>query len=255
VHPAGDKLARLLTAGACLAWLGAFLWLLTGSRYTVFLAPSYGVLLAGGAGILAALLAAVAFCGRTGCCAAARGTPWLPLAVCLVPVAFLAANPRPLPSAYSFALRAGYERLWRSHLVLGLTGRRLSPTAAVPQPATRPASAPSDEPPEEVTLRELLLDYPGNVGRTVTVVAAVHRGDGVPAGRIVLFRFVITCCAADAVPAAVMADPAGCGVPPGESWVRLRGVVSKARHRGLDLPLLQARDIQVISPPHNPYIR
>jgi uncharacterized repeat protein (TIGR03943 family) len=260
----GRWIVRALALGACLAWIGALAWLLLDGRYLYFLAPSYRGLLVAGGVVLAAFAGAVALRGLPGPHGACSpSAAWLPVAICLVPLAFLVVNPHPTPSSFSLEVQAKLNYLWRSQDALGL--------ADLPRPAadanTTPArqAAPSSGPagaagtsansPEQLDIMDLFIRYPKNIGRNVEVIGVVCRQPNLPPGTFAVFRYLITCCAADARPVAVLVTRAeGVGEPPpANTWVRLRGTVARTNVRGLDLPMLKAQEVTPIPAPANPY--
>ena len=253
LHP---KLLRLVTVAVCLAWLGSFVSLLAGGGYRVFLARNYWPLLVFGAAAFAVFAAAVALGGLPTAHFGSKLSLWVSAGICVLPLAYLAANPRPLPSSYTLRVRAGFDRLLNSRAALGLGGRRptpLAPPATAPAAATSPSSAPTGATAQPTRLCDIVVRYPENVGRRVVSEGMVFRQEGLPAGCFVLFRFVITCCAADAIPAALLVAADRADAFPVDSWVRVRGRVERTAFRGLDIPLLRAEQVTPIPPPGNPY--
>jgi len=249
-----------VTLAVCVAWLGSFAWLFAGGGYTYFLAPAYGVLLVVGGVVLAAFTVGVAFGGRACAHGDATRAAWVPLAILVVPLAFLAANPRPVPGSYAFAARAGYSRLWKSIIALGVLdhargGARPAQGSArlSPYPTSGPA-ATMPGPRQRVTPLDVALDYPGNVGQGIAMDGMVYRQEGLPAGSLVAFRFVITCCAADAWPAGILVTSEKARAFPIDSWVRVTGTVASTSVKAQDMPVVHAERIVPISPPGNPYI-
>lgn len=79
------------------------------------------------------------------------------------------------------------------------------------------------------------------------------RGAPPPAPRPVLFRHVISCCAADGRPIyAWLAGEPPPGLPP-DAWVRVRGTVD-ARETGGVIPVITAEDITAIAAPAEAYL-
>lgn len=261
MHTARQKLLRLFAVAICLAWLGSFAYLLPHGRYLFFLARNYWVLLAFGIVAFGAFAVAVGLRGLPSSHFGRGRMPWVSLAVCVLPLAFLAANPRPVPSSYALAVRAGFKRMWESHIALGLRGRSSLQTglpaatspAAPDVPASRPAG-PDETPARQATTLDLLMKYPGNVGQRVVTEGMVYRTSDLANDRTVVFRFVITCCAADAIPAAVLVTSDDAGTFPIDSWVRVRGLVERTEFKGLNVPIIRAEQIVPIPQPRNPYI-
>jgi uncharacterized repeat protein (TIGR03943 family) len=258
VRAAVKTIHRVVTLAVCVAWLGSFAWLFIGGGYTYFLARSYGVLLVIGGAVLVAFTVGVAFGGRGCTHGDAARAAWLPLAILVVPLAILAANPRPMPTSYAFEARAGYNRLWKLLVASGVLDHarahapKPGPGAApvAPAAATQPATGAV----QHSSLLDITLDYPGNVGTRVVTEGRVYRRGDLPADSLALFRFVITCCAADAWPAAILVRSDRAGSFAIDSWVRVTGTVRSERIKGLEVPVVHAERIAVIPPPSNPYM-
>ena len=250
-----------MTVAVFLAWSGSFAWLLIGGGYAYFLARGYRVLLLIGAVILGAFAASLSLRRGPADHAEAHGGRWLPLAILAVPLAFLAARPRPIPGAYAFEAQSGYRRLWQAQVALGVLDHvsRRPTRSATSRPATAPSASTRPGPPgapagREVSTLDIVLDYPGNLGRRVATLGAVYRQDRLPADSMVVFRFVITCCAADAWPAGVLVRTNKARACPVDSWIRVEGTVGKAEVGGMEMPVILAESVIPVAAPSNPYI-
>ncbi len=255
MRAAGEKLNRAATLAVCAGWAGGFVWLLAGGGYVFFLAPAYRFLLAGGAAVLAAYAAALLLRPATACehTHPAR-VRWVALAVLTVPLAWLVVNPRPVPGSAAFENRSPLGRLWRAQQAVGVVDYAFSR----PRPTTAPADdAPPPMPDANAPLSPLDVAeaYPHNVGEEVTVRGMVYRDDRLPPNTIVLFRFVITCCAADAWPASTFVTAPGITALPRDRWVAVRGTVRAGRVADMDVPVIHAKGFMPVRPPANPYVQ
>jgi hypothetical protein len=98
-------------------------------------------------------------------------------------------------------------------------------------------------------------------GTPVELIGMLHRvaddDQLVPVGvdpadvEVVLYRFVITCCVADAVPATALLEGSQTGLE--EQWVRLRGRLSFTGATQ-DIPQLSVDSIEPVAEPANPYL-
>ncbi|MCG3177757.1 MAG: hypothetical protein BIFFINMI_00077 [Phycisphaerae bacterium] len=83
----------------------------------------------------------------------------------------------------------------------------------------------------------------------------VNPRDDLPADTVVVFRFVIACCAADAQPVAVLAHCKGAGALPRDSWVRVEGTLGSTPSGGRTVPLIRAERIVTISAPFQRFLQ
>jgi hypothetical protein len=167
-----------------------------------------------------------------------------------------------------------------------------SPPAAPPvarQSASAPArpalpDSPKPSPPAEpgqayaqTDLVKLFTGRGGPLGGPVELIGRLHRVRGgddevVPLGvdpastDLVLYRYAIWCCVADAVPATAILEGAalegaggdgaaekGAGGLQDEQWVRLRGRFYQTGATG-DIPLLKVDSLEPIPEPADPYL-
>lgn len=255
-----EKCLRAVAVAASLAWAGSFAYLLATGGYRAFLARSYWWLMTFGAVVFAAFAAAVALRGLPMAHFRGWAGPLICAGLSLLPLAYLAANPRPLPSSYTLSIRAaGFQRLLQSPGAFGLPSGEGPVDYVEPGarwiPAMMPASGPGGERPAwNTTIADLVYRYPQNVGWDVMVEGMIYRPKGLPAGHIVLYRFAITCCAADAIHVAILVASEDAAKLPADRWVRIRGRMEKTQFRGLDIPLLRAESVEPIPTPDDPYI-
>jgi uncharacterized repeat protein (TIGR03943 family) len=70
-----------------------------------------------------------------------------------------------------------------------------------------------------------------------------------PAQFLLLFRFGIYCCAADAIPIWVLVDKGQARSVENEQWIRVTGTLHVTLINGRDLPVITADDIRVLPSP------
>ncbi len=97
------------------------------------------------------------------------------------------------------------------------------------------------------------IEIIARLGELAEQTTRKHRTGPVPAPRPVLFRHVISCCAADGQPIyAWLKDPPPANLPL-DSWVRVRGSVD-VRETGGVIPVITAEVIEVVPPPKQAYL-
>jgi uncharacterized repeat protein (TIGR03943 family) len=91
-------------------------------------------------------------------------------------------------------------------------------------------------------------------GSHVITEGRVCMEEGLPAGQIVIFRFVIVCCAADAMPVeAVVKSPKTAAFKP-DDWIRVGGTLHMEAKDGKWVPVIEADQIDPIPAPNEPYL-
>ncbi|MBE6182980.1 TIGR03943 family putative permease subunit [Heyndrickxia ginsengihumi] len=91
------------------------------------------------------------------------------------------------------------------------------------------------------------------VGKEVEIVGFVYRENGLPQNEMVVSRFVITCCIADASVYGMMARG---NVSPlkDDTWVRVKGKIEKTTYHSSTVPILNITSLKKIAAPKNPYV-
>ncbi|MHB8900272.1 MAG: TIGR03943 family putative permease subunit [Thermoguttaceae bacterium] len=232
-----------------------------------YLAPQYTWLPAAGAAALALMTIAclAAPPAATPCCCRDNCSPpggrsyrdvvraSVCLAILLVPIAFaLAVQPREFssdgmrkrrltPPRRDVALERAVD--W----ILGRTDARQSP------------HAPADILPKEPTLLQLQqaaaeADPADLEGRFVTVVGRCDLPEGQAGRRFELYRFLVTCCVADASAISIeVARNDDLRLQPGE-WLRIGGMLRFDNPIDPAAPVVHAATISKISEPPQPYL-
>jgi putative membrane protein len=227
---------RLVQAGVLLAWLGTYLWLLAGNRYQEYLAPALRPLLVGALVVLAVLsIAAMLPAARAQ--HSARGvTIWVRGVIMILPLLYMGASHNYALDSYAAGKRS-----------LGAT--RIPGNAIIRR--ARPASHQLGG---ELTITEILADRDRQVGQHVITEGMVFRGKDVPPGCFALFRFVITCCAADAQPAAVLVSYPSPERLESDEWLRVEGRLTLKEVDGEAAACIEADRVTPIPPPKNPFL-
>jgi len=96
-------------------------------------------------------------------------------------------------------------------------------------------------------------------GKRVKLMGMLHKNDAQVKkdfGRdlLVVFRFVITCCAADAMPSAVLVDGEDMPDLPESAWVEAEGIFTLHEKNGRRVPILEKSSIKKIDPPKQKYL-
>ena len=92
-------------------------------------------------------------------------------------------------------------------------------------------------------------------GKRVVTEGRVFRDESLPAGTVGLYRFVIVCCAADAIPVQVVLRSHDAAELPNDGWVRVEGTVGSANAAdGAPVAVVDAQRVTTIPAPSDPYL-
>ncbi len=222
-------------------WMFGLAGVLKNERYLSFLRPEFGVVLGIGAYILLGFLAALLAERNPSPFDMKRAATSL---ILLLPIAYLANAQGASLDASALRRRPMPASLFSPELAAGMS----------PLPATSGASPYTQRP----TLLDLYAHPRMYSGKKVSVIGIVHRNEEIcrESGRNValLFRFLITCCAADATPLGVLVSadvPAGIGE---NAWAEVEGRFMVYRDDGMYVPVLEDVSVRSAEAPERPYL-
>jgi putative membrane protein len=223
-----------LSASVYLVWAGALAWLLVTGRYQVFLRPGFWALLLWGLVVLLLLGGAMVWFPRSlGSMSRGAGL-WIRLGVLVVPLVYVfAAQGRPLGSQ-------------------ALENRFFEPRFMERLARGTPKQVETQNP--HLTLLEILQNFKTYEGKKITTEGMVHRDEVVPPKHFLVFRFLIVCCAADALPAGALVSSEDADSFAQDSWVKVEGVLELKKVGDLSFPLIRADRITRIDRPRDPYL-
>ena len=229
-----DKKRKLWVAAGYLVWAGALVWLLASGRYQAFLRPGFWALLLWALAILLLFAGVLFLSGRDFSLAGKGPALWARLGVLIVPLVYvLAAQEQPLGS-HALGKRF-FEPRYMDRFAGGGRG-----------------FVDLDDP--RVTLMDILQHFSAYEGRRITTEGMVYRDEVVPPGHFLLFRFIIVCCAADAMPAGALVLGGDGDSFEQDTWVSVEGVLGLKQVDDLTFPLIHAESITRIDPPKDPYL-
>lgn len=242
------------------AWSAALIMILCTNRIRLFLRPEFSWLLGMGAVIAFALM--FASFRRP------APVPFLRAVILLLPLLHMAATDSILGQDV-FAKRFLGADVGFKEKELDTTGTSF-PTSATRAPdvvseraiseafanAGQEMSLSSDEP---FTALDLLRSPGQYAGKEVALLGLLYRNPDLElyfgTGRTVaLYRFLITCCAADAMPLTVALDMENVPDLPPEQWVRVEGIFELLPHEDKTVPLIRVTRMTNVEPPASPYL-
>jgi uncharacterized repeat protein (TIGR03943 family) len=234
---------EMLRLAVLAAWAGTLVWLLAGHWWTggappyqLFLHRQLWPLIALGLLVLVLFLTAVVVRAGQGGDSHGLRPGSLRAALLLLPLAYLAVAPSGGHGSYAFGKR---------YVGGGIVQR---------SGGVRPIRREADRPAGHYTLLELLYDFEALAGTRVVVEGQVFRDAQWSADRLMLFRFVIQCCAADAQPIGALVIHPEAGAVPVDAWVRVAGTLRAGTLDGSEQVVIEAESLERIEAPANRYL-
>jgi uncharacterized repeat protein (TIGR03943 family) len=106
----------------------------------------------------------------------------------------------------------------------------------------------------KVTILQVMENIDDWKGRRVITEGMVYRDEKLPDKHLVVFRFLMVCCAADALPLSVLVETDNPEEFEQDWWVRVEGTLSLKSMGDLVSPHIKADRISLVAPPGNKYL-
>ncbi len=90
--------------------------------------------------------------------------------------------------------------------------------------------------------------------KDITVIGMVYREASLPENQFLLFRFSITCCAADAMPLVVQVDTKNSFSIENDTWVQVTGQFDLDEKDDTVLPVIRNAKVEQTPAPQRPYL-
>jgi uncharacterized repeat protein (TIGR03943 family) len=237
-------------------WTGFLIYLLASQRYMAFLRPEF------------ALLLAVAHFVAMGFMLAAMIRPTtsqmdvsaiLRALVLLVPVLYSMAMPDTMLGSQAFKKRfIGTNNVaisWQAPLTLSPQGSENKPDVAAPLEALE---STAENAPQERTILQIFLNPNLYKGERVIFTGMILHDDQLKphfGGKdMAVFRFLVNCCAADALPLAIAVDSDKTDVFTNDQWVQVDGIFDLQQINGKSVPVVLMPQIKPVKAPAVPYL-
>ena len=251
-----DHLTRWLQAATFAIWTGFLVYLLASQRYVAFLRPEFGLLLAVAHFIAMGFMLAAMTRPRT---TETDVSAILRTLVLLVPILYAMAIPDTMLGNQAFKKRfIGTNN--------GAIGRQAPSSLSSQMSAENPDVM---QPPgeiegslQETTLERTILDLFLNPnmykGRRVSITGMILHDEQLKphfGGRdTAVYRFLINCCAADALPLAIALDSDQADVFVNDQWVQVDGIFDPQQINGKPVPIVTKPQIKPVEAPAVPYL-
>lgn len=200
-------------------WLDALGWLLYSENYKAYLQPGLYPFLITGAIVMLLFLAALIFAP------APMTVKPLNSLIMLIPAVFLYASYGKSLGTHAFSKKAP-----SANIVSSLSSGSISFES-------------------EMSLADIAMNAEKFRGKRVSAEGLVFRTEDVPKGCGIFFRYVIACCAADAVPVWVLLKKEDFGFSEEEIWVKASGILHFEKVDGKELPVIHADEIATMPMP------
>ncbi len=219
--------SRILPPAIMAAWAGVFVYLLINDQYLLFLKPDFLFLILGGL-----LLSSLYFWGFLGKMLPADSDHTVKGLFLLLPILFIFSAGENSLGSYTLSKRP---------MVLPETGQDqpFSPKPEIIRPA-----APSQSESGLIPITRLIREWDAFEGKTVTI-------EGLFTGNVAgqeelgaVFRYYVTCCAADAQPVGVFLKKTPDINFEDNAWVRATGTVNIMEREGFQVIFMALKNIE-----------
>lgn len=235
-----------------LLWIIAFVFLLVTRKYIVFLRPEFGILL--GLGTLT-LLGFLFSGGPATSSRPASGLEIVRGCILILPLAYMLNASAKLDSSdFRNRFLGPSPTTDLPMCVLQPNGDRMDDSA---MNTTTPPSDPSGEI-GEVTILDLKTVPQQYSGKQVLVVGMVFQSEEFDKifgdNSHVLFRFTVSCCAADSTPVYALIKGENLPILPDDTWVKVRGVFEMEQTGNYTIPVIKNALVEETEEPKIPYL-
>ena len=106
----------------------------------------------------------------------------------------------------------------------------------------------------ETSLTELSINNKKYLGKEVEAVCQTFADDRLPEGIVMCYRYLMTCCAADAMPIFVFIEHSENMVIENDKWIGVKGELSLKKNSGVEVPLISLDSLEYVEEPSFPYL-
>lgn len=109
----------------------------------------------------------------------------------------------------------------------------------------------------ETPLSSIVFQREEYDGKRVTLICKTAESKSLPTlppGIVLCYRYLITCCIADALPIYLLVQPQEKNVPDSDRWVKLVGTISYIPFNGEEIPMMLPDSLQYVPEPAFPWV-
>jgi uncharacterized repeat protein (TIGR03943 family) len=252
-----EHLKRWLHPSVFAIWTGFLIYLLASRRYVAFLRPEFGLLLGVAHFVALGFMLAAMVRPKT----TKLDTPaTLRALVLLVPVFYFVV----MPDNMMLGNQAFKKRFTGTNS--GAISRQAPPMLSSQEPENNPDATASlkeleskrADLPQQQTILEIFLNPNFYKGQRIIVTGMILRDDQLKShfgGRdTAVYRFLITCCVADALPLAIALDSDQANVFSDDQWVQVDGIFDLQQIDGKPVPMVLKAHVKPVEAPAVPYL-
>jgi len=92
------------------------------------------------------------------------------------------------------------------------------------------------------------------VGKEITMLGFVLKGQKYLSNQFGLVRYIITCCSADALPDGFICEYKNASSFIKGDWLNIRGTIELGKYEGKTIPVIKVTSVSTAEEPQNPYI-
>lgn len=117
-----------------------------------------------------------------------------------------------------------------------------------------PPPLPPKKAATDIPLNKLAMEPEKFIGREVEIVCRTFVDKRLPEDLFMCYRYLITCCAADALPVFVFVRYPEAGTIKNDQWIEAKGVFSLIENEKITVPSIQTESVRYVEEPPFPYL-
>ena len=106
----------------------------------------------------------------------------------------------------------------------------------------------------DIPVTQLNFNSEKYIGTEVRVVCQTHVDDRLPKGIVMCYRYLMTCCAADARPVFVFIEHPEDRPIEKDKWISAKGILSMTKNSGIEVPTVSAASVEYVKEPKVPFV-
>ncbi|MBL6995977.1 TIGR03943 family putative permease subunit [Desulfobacula sp.] len=213
-----------------LIWIGTFIYLILDDNYTLFIKPEFGFLIYAGLFICSAFFIS-GMLNRPG---RLKTSDIMNGLIILMPVVFIFLSGSQTLNSYALTKRT----------LMSPNLDSIENKSVLDEADSQKAGEPI-----KVTLSQLLRNWPSYSGKQISIQGLLHQSLEDNDDYSLVFKYLISCCAADAIPVGIFIDKERTIGFSDDDWVKVTGVVSLDKMDGNNVVIMSLDSIEKVEKP------